>query len=165
MRPRGITRGNSVAGGTPAHGAQLASMRPRGITRGNAGASGRQCRLLRRFNEAAGYYPRKRRAAAGSGNPCKPASMRPRGITRGNLFRLSWLGFPAFASMRPRGITRGNVRRARQSEIALHASMRPRGITRGNRPRRRGEQQGCRAGFNEAAGYYPRKRAPRGSDG
>ena len=83
MRPRGITRGNdcqSVKGWFT----RDASMRPRGITRGNTRPCRRRSPAAACFNEAAGYYPRKR-------CPCLPypachhgASMRPRGITRGN---------------------------------------------------------------------------------
>ena len=59
--------------------------------------------------------------------------------------------------MRPRGITRGNDTRVRQTERAARAaSMRPRGITRGNATN--GDLGHAQpAGFNEAAGYYPRK--------
>ena len=136
---------------------------------------------MKRFNEAAGYYPRKQRVprvVRCPGQRARVASMRPRGITRGNgtmdtVFTCGECG----ASMRPRGITRGNFAPLR---VCRHvwptASMRPRGITRGNSigltrciktaSRPRGITRGnfcisaiADAGnrFNEAAGYYPRK--------
>ena len=58
--------------------------------------------------------------------------------------------------MRPRGITRGNLTSANPSNSERLASMRPRGITRGNVHCIAFVMAGA-AGFNEAAGYYPRK--------
>ena len=110
-----------------------------------------------RFNEAAGYYPRKPDGDKKGRVRLCDASMRPRGITRGNLRGLAGFLLIAQASMRPRGITRGNSPLTTLTGVANNASMRPRGITRGNTiaSARLSKSFGS---FNEAAGYYPRKR-------
>ena len=211
MRPRGITRGNRTTAAVPGRRAaagfneaagvlpaetrraryghdaaeRAASMRPRGITRGNVMSSIRHAHSVARFNEAAGYYPRKPEggSTAGRGHaaasmrprgitrgnselessseaPYRTASMRPRGITRGNDTPVGSVSFTSPASMRPRGITRGNGFCQATGWRSTHASMRPRGITRGNRRSLPGLRAG-QSSFNEAAGYYPRKRSLR----
>ena len=87
-------------------------MRPEDFSPGNVGVAARERPrdLVRGFNEAGGFLPRKRRQPGEAKGSAGVASMRPEDFSPGNYVYAYGAAVPAgVASMRPEDFSPGNM--------------------------------------------------------